>query len=112
MGNAVGTMSQRGRFHGWQKVYDAAAISLMSPRTAAFSFPSPRQGVQSLFRCGHKQSLLVFPAKGSGLFVFSIANPRSLTQICGWPQEPPLVNLLCFCGILRSVSLRSISDSL
>merc|ERR1712217_426818 len=23
--NAVGTMSQRGRFHGWQKVHDAAA---------------------------------------------------------------------------------------
>merc|ERR1712107_841992 len=26
--NAVGTMSQRGRFHGWQKVYDAAAEGL------------------------------------------------------------------------------------
>ena len=23
--NAVGTLSQRGRFHGWQKVHDAAA---------------------------------------------------------------------------------------
>ena len=23
--NAVGTLSQRGRFHGWEKVHDAAA---------------------------------------------------------------------------------------
>merc|ERR1712066_972213 len=124
--NAVGTMSQRGRFHGWQKVHDAAAevlanglwkpngdeetemqktqrarsITLMSPPTAAFSFPSPRQGVQSLFRCEHKQSLLVFPSKRQWtVCVFHCQPSKLVTQICGWPQEPPRVNLLCFCGI-------------
>merc|ERR1712217_125316 len=58
--NAVGTMSQRGRFHGWQKVQDAAAIALMMPPTAALSLPSPRQGARSLFRCEYRAASACF----------------------------------------------------